>query len=52
MEATQIAAQLYEFRKLGGKTIFERIFASTSPAHVQAEPDTDWVHNGGGDNVE
>jgi len=41
-----------EFRKLGGKTIFERIFANTNPAHLQAEPDTYWVHNGGGDNVE
>ena len=41
-----------EFRKLGGTTIFERIFANTNPAHLQAEPDTYWVHNGGGSNVD
>jgi len=40
----------HEFRKLGGKTVFERIFANTT--HVQGEPDTYWVHFGGGDNVE
>lgn len=42
----------HEFRKLGDKTIFERIFDNTNPAHLQAEPDTYWVHYGGGDNVE
>ncbi len=42
----------HEFRKLGDKTVFERIFENTSPAHVQGEPDTYWVHFGGGDNVE
>jgi sugar phosphate isomerase/epimerase len=42
----------HEFRKLGGKTIFERIFGRTNPKHVQAELDTFWVHYGGGDNVE
>ena len=41
-----------EFRKLGGKTIIERIFEQTNPKHVQAEPDTFWVQYGGGDNVE
>jgi sugar phosphate isomerase/epimerase len=42
----------HEFRKLGGKTIFERIFEKTNPNHLQAEPDTFWVQYGGGDNVE
>ena len=41
----------HEFRKLEGKTIFERIFEKTNPAHVQGEPDTYWVQHGGGDNV-
>ena len=42
----------HEFRKIGGKTIFERIFEKTNPNHVQAEPDTFWVQYGGSDNVE
>ncbi len=42
----------HEFRKLGKKTIFERIFEKTKPAHLQGEPDTYWVHFGGGDNVD
>jgi sugar phosphate isomerase/epimerase len=42
----------HEFRKLGGRTILERIYAETSPRHVQGEPDTYWVQHGGGDNVE
>lgn len=36
-----------EFRKLGGKTIFERIFDETNPRHLQGEPDTYWVQYGG-----
>lgn len=42
----------HEFRKLGGKTIFERIFEKTNPQHVQGEPDTFWVQYGGADNVD
>jgi len=41
----------HEFRKLEGRTIFERIFEKTNPAHVQGEPDTYWVQHGGGDNI-
>ncbi len=40
-----------EFRKLGGRTILERIYAGTDPAHLQGEPDTYWVQYGGGDPV-
>ena len=42
----------HEFRKLGGRTILERIYAGTDPRHLQGEPDTFWVHYGGGENVE
>lgn len=42
----------HEFRKLEGKTILERIYDNTNPRHVQGEPDTFWVHYGGGENVE
>lgn len=42
----------HEFRKLEGKTILERIYARTHPAHLQGELDTCWVHYGGGENVE
>jgi sugar phosphate isomerase/epimerase len=42
----------HEFRKIAGGTIFERIFAKSDPRHLQGEPDTFWVHYGGGDNVE
>lgn len=42
----------HEFRKLEGMTILERIFARSSPAHLQGEPDTFWIHYGGGDGVE
>lgn len=42
----------HEFRKLEGQTILERIFARTHPQHLQGEPDTFWVHYGGGDCVE
>jgi sugar phosphate isomerase/epimerase len=41
-----------EFRKLGGKTILDRIYDQTDPKHLQGEPDTYWVHFGGGENVE
>ncbi len=40
-----------EFRKLNGKMLLERIFAETSPDHLQGEPDTYWVQFGGGDPV-
>ncbi len=42
----------HEFRKLEGKTILERIYARSNPAHLQGELDTCWVHYGGGENVE
>ena len=38
-----------EFRKLGGRTILDRIYAETAPAHLGAELDTYWVQHGGGD---
>jgi sugar phosphate isomerase/epimerase len=41
-----------EFRKLGGKTILDRIYDRTNPKHLQGEPDTYWVQFGGGENVE
>lgn len=40
-----------EFRKLGGTTIYEKIFAESDPARVQAELDTYWVQYGGADPV-
>lgn len=42
----------HEFRKLGGKTILDRIYDNTNPKHLQGEPDTFWVQYGGADNVE
>jgi sugar phosphate isomerase/epimerase len=42
----------HEFRKLGGKTIFERIFDETDPKHLQGEPDTYWVQYGGANPVD
>lgn len=42
----------HEFRKIGNQTILERIFEKTHPANLQGEPDTYWIQNGGGDNVE
>jgi len=42
----------HEFRKLNGKTILEQIYAGTTRDALQAELDTYWVHNGGGDVVE
>lgn len=41
----------HEFRRLGGKTILERIFEGTDPQHLQGELDTYWVQFGGGDPV-
>ncbi len=37
-----------EFRRSGGRTILDRIYAETNPAHLQAELDTHWVQYGGG----
>lgn len=42
----------HEFRKLDGKTILERIYEGADPRWLQGEPDTYWVHHGGGDVVE
>lgn len=42
----------HELRKLGGKTILDRIYEGTQPQHIQGEIDTFWIHYGGGDNVE
>jgi len=42
----------HEFRRLDGKTILEHIYDGTDPAYLQGEPDTFWVHYGGGENVE
>ncbi len=39
----------HEFRKRGGRTILERIYAETDPRYVQGEIDTYWVQYGGGD---
>lgn len=41
----------HEFRKLEGKTIMDRIYDRTPAQDLQGEPDTYWVHFGGGDNV-
>lgn len=41
----------HEFRKLGGRTILERIYDGTKPRNLQGEPDTYWVQYGGGDPV-
>lgn len=40
-----------EFRRLGGKTVLEILFAETDPRYLQGEPDTYWVQHGGGDPV-
>lgn len=40
-----------EFRRLGSRTILEKIYAETNPAHLQGEPDTYWIQYGGGDPV-
>jgi sugar phosphate isomerase/epimerase len=42
----------HEFRRLNGKLILDMIYDSTSPKHVQGEPDTYWIHYGGGDVVD
>lgn len=42
----------HEFRKIGGKTILDLIYDGTDPRNLQGEPDTFWVHYGGGENVE
>jgi sugar phosphate isomerase/epimerase len=41
----------HEFYRLGGRTVLERIYAETNPAHLAAELDTFWVQAGGGDPV-
>lgn len=41
----------HEFYRLGGRTVLERIYAETSPAHLAAELDTFWVQAGGADPV-
>jgi sugar phosphate isomerase/epimerase len=40
-----------EFRRLSGKPILEILFEETDPRYLQAEVDTYWVQNGGGDPV-
>ena len=40
-----------EFRKLGGRTILDRLYEGTSRSRLQAELDTYWVQHGGGDPV-
>lgn len=41
-----------EFIKTDGITALDRIYNSTNPAYLQGEPDTYWIHYGGGDVVE
>lgn len=40
-----------EFRKIDGKTVLDHFFDGTNPKYLQGEPDTFWVHYGGGDVV-
>jgi sugar phosphate isomerase/epimerase len=40
-----------EFRKLGGRTILERIYDKTDPSNLQGELDTYWVQYGGEDPI-
>jgi sugar phosphate isomerase/epimerase len=40
-----------EFVKTGGITALDRIYNDTDPRFVQGEPDTYWIHYGGGENV-
>ncbi len=40
-----------EFVQIDGVTALDRIYNETNPAHLQGEPDTYWIHYGGGDNV-
>jgi sugar phosphate isomerase/epimerase len=41
-----------EFRRVGGRTVLEILFAETTPRYLQGELDTYWVQHGGGDPVE
>jgi sugar phosphate isomerase/epimerase len=41
----------HEFFRVGGRTILDRIYAETNPAHLAAELDTFWVQAGGADPV-
>lgn len=41
-----------EFQRCQGKLVLEYLFENTHLNHLQAEPDTYWVQNGGGDPVE
>ncbi len=41
-----------EFVKLNGRTVLDQIYEGTNPQHLQGEPDTYWIHFGGGENVE
>jgi sugar phosphate isomerase/epimerase len=41
-----------EFRKLNGQIILDRIYEQTNPRYLQGEPDTFWVHYGGGSNID
>lgn len=41
-----------EFVKTNGVTALDYIYNNTNPKFVQGEPDTYWIHYGGGDNVE
>jgi sugar phosphate isomerase/epimerase len=40
-----------EFRRLGGRTVLEILYAETDPRYLLAELDTYWVQYGGGDPV-
>ncbi len=40
-----------EFVQTHGVTALDRIYNETDPAHLQGEPDTYWIHYGGGENV-
>lgn len=40
-----------EFVKTDGITALDRIYDNTDPKFLQGEPDTYWIHYGGGDNV-
>ncbi len=41
----------HEFQKLNGRIILELLYDSTSPGHLQGEPDTYWIQYGGGNPV-
>jgi sugar phosphate isomerase/epimerase len=40
-----------EFRRVGGRTVLEIIYAETDPRYLGGEIDTYWVQHGGGDPV-